>query len=65
MAGLFKNIHAVNPVGLIVMALGVAAVALAGSIAARLLENRREAGKTTIKLIGLGICMAGFLIALL
>ena len=57
--------NSVNPIGAVLMVLGAAASFLAGRIAARAPETRRENVKAALKIAGLFVCMAGFLIALL
>ena len=65
MFGFLRKTNPVNPIGLVIMLLGAALVVLAGKLTAKQPEERRETRKLAVKLIGLVICMAGFIMTLL
>jgi hypothetical protein len=65
--GLFSSrpsLDRVNILGLIVLLISVLVAALAGRLAKLFPEERREGAKIGFKLLSLGICIVGVIIAI-
>ena len=66
--GLFSSnpgIEKVNPIGLIVMAIGVLTTLFANKLAELIFKDNQNRGFFVIKLASILICVAGFIIAVI
>ena len=66
--GLFSSnpgIERVNPIGLIVMAVGVLITIFANKLAEAIFKDKQNHGFFMIKLASILICVAGFIIAVI
>ena len=66
--GLFSSnpgIERVNPIGLIVMAIGVLTTLFANKLAELIFKDNQNRGFFVIKLASILICVAGFIIAVI